>query len=297
MDEQWNSALDQVADEFLVEAARYRKKRPWPGVITATAAVLVLAAGWTTLHSQSAPTPPSYSGANEIVPTEAPEENNYAPSANVDDDSGNTRGEGFWGGLLNGSESTEQVPPQGNGSEQTPYYDTQHFTAYQELKSACLDRQSWYLHRDVMVPYLDDEPLNIEDITVFEKEMYGKPWVWYYISHQPHITVRIPTAFTVTAGIDPNASGAEALRQISPDAPNLHNQEAFAEHYSEIREVQITTSEGTKIALLRQEAERDRVYLSFLQNGTFVTIAGPQNAIEGNWLETFALIPIDTFND
>jgi hypothetical protein len=92
--------------------------------------------------------------------------------------------------------------------------------------------------------------------------------------------------------MDPDTSGAEALQQIWPDAPNLHNREAFTDSYSEIRQVEIVTSEGVKKALLRQEAERDRAYLTFLQNGTLVTVAGPGSELEGDWLESFRLLPI-----
>jgi hypothetical protein len=57
--------------------------------------------------------------------------------------------------------------------------------------------------------------------------------------------------------------------------------------------VEIVTSEGAKKALLRQEAERDRVYLTFLQGGTLVTVAGPEDEIAKNWLEAFSLTVIE----
>lgn len=81
---------------------------------------------------------------------------------------------------------------------------------------------------------------------------------------------------------------------ICPNAPNLHNREEFTDSYSEIREVQITTSEGVKNALLRRETDRDRPYLTFLQNGTLVTVAGPEKALDGDWLESFSLISVDS---
>ena len=44
---------------------------------------------------------------------------------------------------------------------------------------------------------------------------------------------------------------------------------------------------------IRQEADRDRAYLTFLQNGTLVTVAAPGNILLGNWLESFSLMPLD----
>ena len=308
MNEQWNNALDQVEDEFLMEAARYRRKRHWPGVVAAAAAVLVLAVGWWIFKPQT-PTEPTLGGfTGSAIPTSNPPEQLAPDSApggftegprgghdNSSPDNGTAtidppasmspdgdRGEHYG----SPSEGTEQEPPM---------TQTLHFATYADLRTACLDRNRWYLHRYVMVPFLNGQPLEIEDITVFEAEMYNEPWVWYFITHQPHITVRIPTLPALTATLAPDTSGAEALRQIWPDAPNLHNRDAYTDSYSEIREVTITTSEGEKNALFRQEIDRDRAYLTFLQNGTLVTVAGPRNALEGDWLESFTLTPIDAF--
>ena len=249
------------------------------------AAVLVLSVGWTVFKPQ---TPPQVSVTNPNKGSvEITEPADILAPGNTPD--GAAYG-GFWDWLLDGSDPTEQVP-----TDEPPYYETLHYGTYEEFQSACLDRHKWYLHENVMIPCLDGQPLEIEDISVFEAEMYNEPWVWYFISHTPHITVRIPTTPSLTAGIDPNTSGAEALRQIWPEAPNLHNREEYTDSYSEIREVQITTSEGVKNALLRREADRDRTYLTFLQNGTLVTVAGPRNELGENWLEGFSLISVDSF--
>jgi hypothetical protein len=181
--------------------------------------------------------------------------------------------------------------------EETPVIKTLHYSSCEELQTACMQQQEWFLHRDVMIPQWNDDNLTVKDIAVFEKEMYNEPWVWYFISHIPHMTVRIPTNPALTANMDSDTSGAEALRQIWPDAPNLHNREEFTDNYTEIREVKITTSEGEKTALFRKEADRDRVYLTFLQNGTLVTIAGPAKELAGNWLETFSLMPINSLEE
>ena len=291
MNEQWNKALDQVEDDFLLEAARYQKKRYWPGVAAAAAAVLVLAVGWSVLHPEPTPQPPVNSAGNvTALPDKhgavAPETPNDAAAP------GNSRGEGFWDWLLGGNDPVEQVPPADEPTEEPPYYETLHYDTYEELQTACLEQHRWYLHDEVPVPYLDGQPLVIEDIAVFEQEMYNESWVWYFISHNPHITVRIPTMPSLTANMDPDTSGAEALRQLWPDAPNLHNREEFTDSYSEIREVEITTAEGEKTALYRQEADRDRAYLTFLQNGTLVTISAPPSELDGHWLESFSLLSI-----
>lgn len=293
MNEQWNKALDQVEDDFLLEAARYQKKRYWPGVAAAAAAVLVLAVGWSVLHPEPTPQPPVNSAGNVTAPPDkhgavAPETPNDAAAP------GSSRGEGFWDWLTGGNAPTEQVPPADAPTEEPDHYETLHYDTYEKLQTACLEQHRWYLHDEIMVPYLDGQPMAIEDISVFEQEMYNESWVWYFISHNPHITVRIPTMPSLTANMDPDTSGAEALRQLWPDAPNLHNREEFTDSYSEIREVEITTAEGVKNALLRREADRDRSYLTFLQNGTLVTIAGPRNELDTDWLENFSLIPIDS---
>lgn len=281
MNEQWNTALDQVADEFLLEAARYQRRRYWPGVVAAAAAVLAVAVGWSVFKPQTPPevpdTEPNRGSVNSTAPPEL-----CPPTAEVP---------GGLGDFLIGG--NDKGDPSESIKAEPPVTETLDFATYSELRSACLNGQTPYLHQDVPVPILNGQPLEIEDITVFEKEMYNVPWVWYFISHTPHITVRIPTMPELTADLDPDLSGAEALRQISPDAPNLHNREAFADSYSEIREVPITTSEGVKIALYRQEAHRDRGYLTFLQNGTLVTVSGPRSILEGNWPESFCLVPIN----
>ena len=276
MNEQWNNALDQVEDEFLLEAVRYRRRRYWPGVAVAAAAVLVLAVGWSAFRPQ---TPPITGSAGGLPPfTEPPGNSGYLPPGDP------PRGDGSYG--IKG-DPTE--PPLG---EATPVIKTLHYDSYEDFRTACLQQQEWFLHSQVAVPVFNGQPVEIESITAFETEMYNQPWVWYFISHVPHITVRIPTDPALTANIAPDTSGAEALRQIWPDAPNLHNREKFTDSYSEIRELEITTSEGIKKALLRQEAARDRVYLTFLQSGTLVTVSGPENDVMKNWPEDFSLTVI-----
>ena len=284
MDEQWNNALDQVEDEFLMEAARYRRKRYWPGIAAAAAAVLVLAVGWFLFRPQM---PPDviWNGSTGGLPSTLPP--NMIPPGDAAPDS-------FWDALLGGDSDGTQEDVTCGVEEETPMIKTLHYSSYEELQTTCLQRQEWFLHPDVMVPQSNGDTLTIKDITVFETEMYNEPWVWYFMSHIPHMTVRIPTMPSLTAHMDPDSSGSEALRQIWPEAPNLHNREEFTDSYTEIREVKITTSEGEKTALFRKEADRDRVYLTFLQNGTLVTIAGPEKELAGNWLETFSLIPINS---
>ena len=295
MNEQWNHALDQVEDEFLMEAARYHRKRRWPGMVAA-AAVLMLAVGWWALKPRT-PQEPTWNGSTGGS-VSIPDSLNHGPSnilpgefsdnstdsydkGNIPSDPPDTdRGEHIYGSP---SEGIDQTPP---------VIETLDFSDYENLQTACLNRDRWYLHRDVMVPYSEGQPLVIQDITAFEKEMYNQPWVWYFLSHVPHVTIRIPTSPALTANLEPDTSGAEALRLIWPDAPNLHNRDMHKDAYSQIREVTITTSEGEKKALLRQEADRDQAYLTFLQSGTLVTVAGPANELQGAWLETFALIPI-----
>lgn len=278
MDEQWNNALDQVEDDLLLEAARYRRKRYWPGVATGLAAVLVLAVGWSIFRPQPQSTPMDGSTGGSM-PTESPD---TAPP-----------GHGFWDSLLGGNSDGSQENVTCGIEEEPPVIKPLHYSSYKELQAACLQRQEWFLHQDVMAPQMKGQPLAIKDITVFETEMYNEPWVWYFMSHIPHVTVRIPTMPSLTTNMDPDTSGAEALQQLWPDAPNLHNREEFADSYAEIREIQITTSEGAKTALFRREADRDLVYLTFLQNGTLVTVAAPEKELEGDWLETFSLVPID----
>lgn len=277
MNEQWNNALDQVEDEFLLEAVRYRRRRYWPGVAAAAAAVLVLAVGWSVLHPKTPPMVDPSTGSSSV--TEPPGDSGYPPPGDP------LRGEDLYG--IKGDPT--EPPPE----EETPVIKTLHYDSYEDFRTACLQQQERFLHPQVAVPVLNGQPLEIESITVFETEMYNQPWVWYFISHVPHITVRIPTDPALTANLDPDASGGEALRQIWPDAPNLHNREEFTGSYSEIRELEITTSEGVKKALLRQEADRDRVYLTFLQEGTLVTVAGPEDEIVKNWLEAFSLTVIE----
>ena len=280
MDEQWNKALDQVEDEFLLEAVRFRRRRYWPGAVAAAAAVLVLAVGWSVFRPQTQ-MPPLDGSTEGTLQTEALD---LIPP-------GDSPSNGFGDTFLGGGDGSQEDVTCG-AEEETPVSKTLHYASYEELQAACLDRQEWFLHPDVMVPCLETE-----DITVFEAELHNEPWAWYFLSHTPHLTVRIPTMTSLTAGISPDASGSEALRQLFPDAPNLHNREEFTDSYTEIREVQITTADGEKTALLCKEADRDRSYLTFLQNGTLVTIAGPEDELDGDWLEAFSLVPIDRLSE
>ena len=286
MDEQWNSALDQVKDEYLAEAAGYRPKRHWPKVVGAAAAVLVLAVGWSVLRPTPPQTPPTGG-----VPSDGIDIDGAAP--------GSPQGN-FWDSMLGDdyeNDSSEYLPGSVGGGSPTEnssdYYETLHYDTYASFRAACENPHRWYIHDQVMMPLFDGEPMSLESITVFEKEMYNQPWVWYFASSMPHITVRVPTA-PMTIDMDPELSGAEALYQLFPTAPNLHNKAEYTDNYSEIREMQITTADGVKTALYRLEADRDRAYLTFLQNGTLVTVAGPESLLLGNWLETFSLMPIDT---
>lgn len=284
MNEQWNNALDQVKDEYLSEAVSYRPRRHWPKVAGAAAAVLVLAVGWSVLR----PEPSTKAPANGSLDSNS--SGCLAPDGAAP---GSASGE-FWYGLIGGDPSDEPTEGIDNSEEEPPYYETLHFDTYAEFQTACQEQHRWYINDQVMVPFFGGAPMDLEYITVFEQEMYNEPWVWYFASSNPHITVRIPTTPSLAAELDPDISGADALWLLFPTAPNLHNREEFTDIYSEIREVEITTSDGVKTALYRQEADRDRIYLTFLQNGTLVTVAGPRNEIKGDWLEAFSLAPIDS---
>ena len=277
MDEQWNSALDQVKDEYLMEAVTYRPQRHWVKVVGAAAAVLVLVLGWSVLRPFMQA--PDTSGTPPVISPEPPDAGipGNEPIYGMDQSGG--------GGLA-GAEPTEGI----NAAE--PDYETLHFDTYEQFRKACSDQQRWYISDQVLIPLFDGQPAEIQEIAVFEKEMYNEPWVWYVISHTPHLTIRIPAQPWLTKGMDPGVSASEALYQLWPSAPNLHNRDEFKESYSEIREVEITTAEGVKTALYRLEADRDRAYLTFLQSGTLVTVSGPQAVIDGDWLETFSLMPI-----
>lgn len=290
MNEQWNNALDQVKDEYLSEAVSYRPKRHWPKVVGAVAAVLVLAVGWSILR----PTP-SQTGTTGGIPSDGIAVDGAAPGSP----------QGNFGDALSGGNhqnNTNEDTPGAAGSsppivDQPDYQETLHYDTYEEFRTACLEDHRWYIHDQVMIPLFDGKPMVLQSISVFEQEMYYLPWVWYFASSDPHITIRIPTTPSLSADMAPDISGAEALRQIFPSAPNLHNREEYTDNYSEIREVEIITAEGVKTALYRLEADRDRAYLTFLQNGTLVTVAGPGNILLGDWLETFSLMPIDVHSE
>ena len=175
------------------------------------------------------------------------------------------------------------------GAEPSPGTTDDELLIYQNATEK-LDRQA------LPIPCLNGNRIALHSatgesaITLFHSELYLKPWIWYEtdINNQA-VTVRIMLDQDVVRAFDEGDSCAEVVKHIAPDAPNVDNYQDF-DGYEKIFEQSITTADGAKIALVQRESSRDREYISFMQNGFLVTIAGPQGVITDDWLEMFSVM-------
>lgn len=322
MNEQWNNALDQVKDEYLSEAASYRRKRHWPRVIGAVAAILVLIISWSVIRSELSSIPPLFNPNDTVIVdpgyTTAPSTTTipkddvvYDPEYHGDLTAphGNQNifiqfWEYLWDSLwdlFHSGRDDSATAPTTIPTTTTPINSTLYiedtpdssyfcYESYEELQRDWQkEREIYRLNINMMLPYFGDQPPEIQFISIYDEG--GIPWTWYWTSYNPETIIRVAT---FPKEFSPGCSGTEAMYQVCPDAPNLFNREEYQEYYPQIEEITVTTSDGEKTALMKYSSHLDRHFLSFTQNGSLVTISGDRSILDPEWLETFRLVHIDS---
>lgn len=211
------------------------------------------------------------------------------------DDTENTKNDPIGGNTTSSQEdSIQEEPPNQLPLNFQSYADLEEFSVQKSQQTELTQYGAGIASKGFPIPCLNGQPVALESsvdelcITLFSSELYRKPWIWYdsTIDNEP-ISVRIMLDQDVLATFDESDSCADILKYIAPNAPNIDNYNS--ENYASIFEWNITTADGAKTALVKKESDRDREYISFMQNGFFVTLSGPQDVITSEWLSSFCI--------
>ncbi len=130
------------------------------------------------------------------------------------------------------------------------------------------------------------------NITVFESELYGLPWVWYHcVRGETDVTVKM-TYLSCVEGVDAGAAATmpcdQVLRSISPNAVNVDNFENYAS-YERVSEVRLMLADGEVSALKYELVGRKEIFVSFVCGEVFVSVAADASALTEDFWQQFSL--------
>ena len=198
---------------------------------------------------------------------------------------------------------TSSQPTAGTTAQNSPpRYRTFYFESYDDLKTngrECGESERLLQDTNIFsngfpIPCLNGEPVMLyhtpnSPITVFESELYYKPWIWYDTKiGDSWVVIRIMLNQELVSNFDATSFASDIVRFIAPEAPNVDNYDP--ESYASIADKEIVTSDGAKIALWKISARSNKEYISLMQNNYFVVIDAPQGAVTDEWLASFSII-------
>jgi len=143
------------------------------------------------------------------------------------------------------------------------------------------------------VPYHEGEVVAFQNkagfynITMYPYSTYGEPWIYYYPDSKQSDVFGISILY-LDDEIKAHANeitGSALIRQIAPDAPNLHNRVKYWKY--RMYESEIKLGDRTVNALVQDPREKDdkRIYNFFAYDDVLVVVRSLPGAKADAWLE------------
>lgn len=140
------------------------------------------------------------------------------------------------------------------------------------------------------VPYSDgiEVPLRQgEHIAFFTHEIYGLPWIWYFITVDDVRTiVRVTRLADEYLEHADDLSCSELIRLIAPTYPNVDDYSGTS--FSCVYETDLQLADRTVSAVVFQSSEYNWEYVSFVYDNYMIDIRGSTNFASSDWLQTLS---------
>ena len=141
-------------------------------------------------------------------------------------------------------------------------------------------------------PYFwgDEASLDDRNITVFVKEHYGLPWIWYHCTHNDtSVTVKVSYLSVATVDASSITSISELLRSMN------HSHVVTVDNYTtypgikSVTEVSLKLSDRTVSAFQYERDNDPRYTMEFLYDGMIVRITTWPSILTDNFWSEFSL--------
>lgn len=214
---------------------------------------------------------------------------------------------------FDGSESTLSPSLDDAPDYSLPY----NFDSYSELENAFKNKSSYeQLHAEKsnfgttyqqMIDDLSDNTTHIyipkfngtdatlrnqegfSNISLFTKELYNLPWIWYYcLYNNTDVTVKLTYLSSIEVDASSTDSCAETLRKISSGAVNIDNFHTF-ENYKNVTEIELTLADKTVSALKYELKDSEKITVSFVYNDVYVMIKANASLLTDTFWSDFSL--------
>ncbi len=131
----------------------------------------------------------------------------------------------------------------------------------------------------------------LPNITLFSKEQYNLPWIWYHCVHDDayiRIGISYPKA-TNNTGLSDAKTALELIKLIAPNhAMTPDNYKDYEDSWKDVYEKKFII-DGQETTCLVGEESDGRNYILFLWNDVLVSIDNRNNVADDAFLEAFSL--------
>lgn len=154
---------------------------------------------------------------------------------------------------------------------------------------------------EIKLPVIDGKPMKLRNkegysnITLFTKEAYDLPWVWFHcIYNEEDITVKT-TYPSIVTGIDLSSatSVSDKLKLFAPDAVNVQNYQKYS-NYKKVYEKTVELSGGPVSALIYELKDSEKIYVKFFIDDVFVSVHAKASTLNDAFWKLFDMSADDT---
>ena len=134
-------------------------------------------------------------------------------------------------------------------------------------------------------PMYGGKPIELRDeedfsnITFFVSELYGLPWIAYYPKASTGENFYIKLTY-LPESIDRSLAASEAIRQLSPDSPNVGN---LGERHESIFEKRISLRDREVTALVCEYKDDPRSNIAFVYGDMLVEVRCKTDVWSDEW--------------
>ena len=134
------------------------------------------------------------------------------------------------------------------------------------------------------VPYFAEEAEH-EHIVIFSKELYALPWILYRLNIEDcNMIIRTAYMGDEFEEMAKEMEFPELLKQIRPDAPNVHNKKEYKE-YKAIYGCDMNIGGERTSVLVCETQNSERVYVFFAYEDMIVVLRGNDKLLSDGFLE------------